>query len=142
MREAPEGSRVIAQGDSATSAYFILEGEAAAGIPEPEGGYRGLSTMGAGDFFGEIGALTGSTRTADVVTTRDSTLMEVPADALRAVMEVPEISDLMLSTLTERLLRTNQPDVPRLATMDQAALKDLRTAKPTIEALPKAYADG
>ena len=98
--------------------------------------------MAAGDFFGEIGALTGSTRTADVVTTRDSTLMEVPADALRAVMEVPEISDLMLSTLTERLLRTNQPDVPRLATMDQAALKDLRTAKPTIEALPKAYAEG
>jgi MFS family permease len=141
VHEAPAGSRVIAQGDSATSAYFILTGEAAAGIPEPEGGYRSLSTMGAGDFFGEIGALTGSTRTADVVTTRDSTLMEVPADALRAVMEVPEISDLMLSTLTERLLRTNQPDAPRLASMDQAALKDLRTAKPTIEALPKAYAE-
>ena len=32
-----------------------------------EGGYRGLSTMGAGDFFGEIAALTGSPRTADVV---------------------------------------------------------------------------
>ena len=61
VREVPAGARVIAQGDEATSAYFILEGEAAAGIPDAEGGYRGLSTMSAGDFFGEIGALTGST---------------------------------------------------------------------------------
>lgn len=141
VREVPEGSRVIAQGDAATSAYFILDGEAAAGIPEADGTYRGLSTMGAGDFFGEIGALTGSTRTADVVVTQPSTLMEVPADSLRAVMEVPDVNRLMLSTLTERLLRTNQPDLPRLASMDQAALRDLRTKAPSVEALPKAYAE-
>jgi len=141
VRDVPEGSRVIAQGDPATSAYFILDGEAAAGIPESDGTYRGLSTMSAGDFFGEIGALTGSTRTADVVVTRPSTLMEVPADALRAVMEVPEVNKLLLSTLTERLLRTNQPDLPRLASMDQGALRDLRTKAPTVEPLPKAYGE-
>ena len=98
--------------------------------------------MGAGDVFGEIGALTGSTRTADVVVTQPSTLMEVPADSLRAAMEVPEVNSLMLSTLTERLNRSNQPDLPRLASMDQAALRDLRTKAPTVEALPKAYAEG
>ena len=48
--------------------------------------------MGAGDFFGEIAALTGSPRTADVVADTDLTLIEVPADALRATMDVPEIS--------------------------------------------------
>jgi MFS family permease len=142
VRDVPAGARVIAQGDEATSAYFILEGEAAAGIPDAEGGYRGLSTMSAGDVFGEIGALTGSTRTADVVVTQPSTLMEVPADSLRAAMEVPEVNSLMLSTLTERLNRSNQPDLPRLASMDQAALRDLRTKAPTVEALPKAYAEG
>jgi CRP-like cAMP-binding protein len=142
VREVPEGARVIAQGDAATAAYFILDGQAAAGIPDPDGGYRGLSTMGAGDFFGEIGALTGSTRTADVVATLPSTLMEVPAESLRAAMEEPEVNKLLLSTLTERLLRSNQPDLPRLASMDQAALRDLRTKSPTVEALPKAYAEG
>jgi len=55
VRDVPEGCRVITHGDQATSAYFILEGATAAGVPEPDGGYRGLSTMGSGDFFGEIG---------------------------------------------------------------------------------------
>jgi DHA3 family macrolide efflux protein-like MFS transporter len=142
VRDVPEGSRLVTKGDKATAAYFILEGEAAAGIPEEDGGYRGLSTMAAGDFFGEIAALTGSPRTADVVATRPSTLMEVPADALRGVMEIPEVNKLLLSTLTERLLRSNQPDLPRLASMDQAALLDLRTKAPVVEALPKAYDAG
>jgi len=142
VREVPEGSRLVTHGDKATAAYFILEGEAAAGIPEADGGYRGLSTMGAGDFFGEIAALTGSPRTADVVATQPSTLLEVPAEALRAVMEIPDVNKLLLSTLTERLLRSNQPDLPRLATMDQAALRDLRTKAPTVEALPRAYDAG
>jgi MFS family permease len=142
VRDVPEGARLVTHGDLATAAYFVLDGEAAAGIPEPGGGYRGLSTMAAGDFFGEIGALTGSPRTADVVATQASTLLEVPAPALRGIMEIPEVSKLLLSTLTERLLRTNQPDLPRLASMDQSALRDLRTPAPRVEALPKAYPEG
>ena len=142
VREVPEGSRLVTHGDRASAAYFILEGEAAAGIPDPDGGYRGLATMGAGDFFGEIAALTGSPRTADVVATEPSMLMEVPAEALRSVMEVPEVSGLLLSTLTERLLRSSRPDLPRLCTMDQAALRDLRTKAPTVEALPAASEAG
>ncbi len=142
VRDVPEGARVVTSGELASAAYFILDGEAAAGIPEPDGGYRGLSTMGAGDFFGEIAALTGSARTADVVVTEPSTLLEVPSPALRSVMEVPEVSKLLLSTLTERLLRTNKPDLPRLASMDRSALRGLRTPAPSLEVLPKAHAEG
>jgi voltage-gated potassium channel len=134
VRVVPEGERVVSKGDEATCAYFILDGEAAAGIPEAEGGYRGLSTMGAGDFFGEIAALTGSARTADVVVTRPTTLMEVPAETLRAVMAVPEVDSLVTSTLTERLQRMNQTDLPRLATMDRSALRVLKKRVPVPEA--------
>jgi MFS family permease len=138
IRDVPAGTRIVEHGDTASSAYFILEGSATAGIPE-EGGYRGLSTMGEGDFFGEIAALTGSPRTADVVADDDATLLEVPAEALRSTMTVPEIQKLVFSTLTSRLMRTEAADLPRLAGPDQEALRDLRTPRPSVEALPRSY---
>jgi MFS family permease len=138
VREVPGGTRIVEHGDTASAAYFILDGSATAGIPE-DGGYRGLSTMGEGDFFGEIAALTGSPRTADVVADVDSTLLEVPADALRSTMTVPEIQRLVFSTLTSRLMRTEAADLPRLAGPDQEALRDLRTPRPSVEALPRSY---
>ncbi len=54
VRDVPSGTRIVEHGDAASSAYFILDGSTTAGIPTDDG-YRGLSTMTAGDFFGEIG---------------------------------------------------------------------------------------
>jgi CRP-like cAMP-binding protein len=139
VREVPAGTKILQHGDNASSAYFILDGSATAGIPEDGGGYRGLSTMHEGDFFGEIAALTGSPRTADVVADTDTTLLEVPSDGLRATMAVPEIQKLVFSTLTSRLMRTEAADLPRLAGPDQEALRDLRTPRPSVETLPRSY---
>jgi CRP-like cAMP-binding protein len=132
VREVPAGTRVVEHGETASSVYFVLDGSTTAGVPE-EGGYRGLSTMGPGDFFGEIAALTGSPRTADVVTDSDTTLLEVPGEALRATMVVPEVRRLVFSTLTARLSRTEAADLPRLAGLDQEDLRELRTPRPTPE---------
>jgi MFS family permease len=135
VREVPTGTRIVEHGDTASSAYFILVGSTTAGIPT-EGGFSGLSTMGAGDFFGEIAALTGSRRTADVVADEATTLLEVPAATLRSVMAEPAISDLVLPKLTERLARLTSADLPRLAGLDQEALRDLRTPRPLIDVPP------
>jgi CRP-like cAMP-binding protein len=132
VREVPGGTRVVEHGEAASAAWFILDGSTTAGVPI-EGGYRGLSTMTAGDFFGEIGALTGSPRTADVVADVDSTLLEVPAESLRATMVVPEVQRVVLSTMTNRLQRTEAADLPRLAGVGQAELRDLRTPRPNVE---------
>jgi hypothetical protein len=45
----------------------------------------------------------------------------------------------VFSTLASRLLRTEAADLPRLAGVDQQSLRDLRTPRPTAEALPKSY---
>ncbi|HEU4573061.1 MAG TPA: MFS transporter [Candidatus Limnocylindrales bacterium] len=139
VRELPAGATIVNVGDAGDAAYFILDGRAAAGTPEEDGGYRSLSTMEAGDFFGEIAALTGSHRTATVVAEQPTTVVEVPASALRGLMAVPELSSIFLTKLTERLSRTNQADLPRFAGVDQASLRDLRTPRPSAEALPKSY---
>ncbi|HEY3165281.1 MAG TPA: MFS transporter, partial [Candidatus Limnocylindrales bacterium] len=126
VREVPAGATIVDVGDVGDAAYFILAGRTAAGTPEPDGSYRSLSSMDAGDFFGEIAALTGSRRTATVVAEEPTTIVEVPAPALRALMTVPELSSLFLTKLTERLSRTNVADLPRFSGVDQASLKDLR----------------
>jgi DHA3 family macrolide efflux protein-like MFS transporter len=139
VREADTGTPIVRQGDAGDSAYFILEGSVVAGTPNEDGSYRSLATMGEGDFFGEIAALTGSRRTANAVAEQPTTLLEVPATTLRSVMDVPALSSLFLSTLNERLTRTQTADRPRLSGNDQEALRDLRTPKPNVEALPKSY---
>jgi MFS family permease len=139
VRDVPAGAMIVGVGEVGDAAYFILDGRAAAGTPEADGGYRSLSTMETGDFFGEIAALTGSLRTATVVAEQPTTIVEVPAAALRSLMTVPELGSLFLSKLTERLNRTNAADLPRFSGVDQASLKDLRTPHPTAEALPKSY---
>lgn len=135
VHEVPAGARIIEHGDAATAAFFILEGTTTAGVPVDDG-YRGLSTMTSGDFFGEIAALTGSLRTADVVADVDTVLLEVPAEALRATMVVPEIQRVVLSAMTSRIQRTQAADLPRLAGIDQANLRDLRTPRAVVEELP------
>lgn len=139
VRDVPAGATIVDEGEVGDAAFFILDGRAVAGTPDAEGGYRSLASMAAGDFFGEIAALTGSRRTATVVAEEPTTVVEVPAAALRSLMTVPELGSLFLSKLTERLSRTNTADLPRFAGVDQASLKDLRTPRPSAEALPKSY---
>jgi len=138
VRDIADGTTIVSEGEVGDAAFFILDGQAVAGTPSDGGGYWSLSTMTAGDFFGEIAALTGSRRTATVVAEQPTTVMEVPAATLRGLMAIPELGSLFLSKLTERLNRTNNPDLPRFSGIDQASLRDLRTPRAGAEALPAA----
>jgi CRP-like cAMP-binding protein len=126
--QVPAGTAVVKHGETGDAVYFILTGRMVAGVATPEGGYRSLSTMSAGDFLGEIAALTGARRTADVVVEDPggSTVLQVPAEVLRGLMGNPALSRLFLSKMTERLSRTSITDLPRFAGYDQKALKELR----------------
>jgi CRP-like cAMP-binding protein/sugar phosphate permease len=125
--EAEAGTAITRAGDTGDNAYFILAGRLVAGRTTGEGQYRALSSMGAGDVFGEIAALTGSPRTADVVAEEPTTLMEVPAETLRRLMALPDFSSLVLGKMQERLARsTSIADLPRFGGFDQGVLRQLR----------------
>ncbi len=125
VARAEPGEAIVKAGDAGDRAFFVLNGKAVAGIPE-ESGYRSLSSMGPGDFFGEIGALRGGVRTANVVADEPTDLLEVPAASLRSMMELPVLSTLINEKLIERLGRTSSTDFVRLNRPDQGDLKDLR----------------
>ena len=99
-----------------------------AGLTDEGGDYRSMSIMKSGDFFGEIAALTGEPRSADVVTTEDSILLKITAHALRRLMSNPAISQLFLTTLRERQTDVRISDMPRFTGYHQGDLRELRTA--------------
>lgn len=132
VRAAPAGTRVVAIGEMSDAAYFVVDGRLVAGAPSDDGQDRVLSTMNAGDFFGEIAALTGRPRTANVVAAESSELIEVTADTLRALMGDPAIEGVVTSTMAERLARTGMADLPRFSGLDQASLRELRTERPEV----------
>jgi CRP-like cAMP-binding protein/predicted MFS family arabinose efflux permease len=127
LRAAPSGTKIIQHGETGDDVYFILEGEAVAGVAVADDKYRSLSSMGAGDFFGEIAALTGEVRTADVVADQETTLLEVPAANIQEIMDNPRLRYVFWAKVTERLSRTHMAELPRLAGWDQETLRDLRT---------------
>ena len=125
--DAEAGTAITRAGDTGDNAYFILSGRLVAGRASGEGQYQSLSSMGAGDVFGEIAALTGSPRTADVVAEEPTTLLEVPAETLRRLMALPDFSSLVLGKMQERLTRTTSiGDLPRFGGFDQSMLRQMR----------------
>jgi len=130
VREAAPGTALVKVGEAADSAFFVVRGRAVAGVPTEGGEDRSLSAMGPGDFFGEIGALTGSPRTANVIVDEAMEVVEVPAATLKALMDEPAMRVLVTSKMSERLTRTSQADLIRLAGIDQRDLRDLRRRRP------------
>lgn len=124
--EAQPGTRLTQTGEKSDSAYFVLTGRAVAGISDGQGNYYSLSSMSAGDFFGEIAALTGAARTADVVAEESTQLLEVPAAVLRVLMSQPAFSQTVLARMSERLARTSIRDLPRLTGVDPQDARELR----------------
>jgi MFS family permease len=137
VSKADAGTAIVKVGDAGNSAFFILSGHAVAGIPVEDGNLRALSAMGPGDFFGEIAAITGSPRTANVVADEPTELLQVPGATLKSVMDVPAMNSLITSKLSERLTRTSNADLVRLAGLDQRDLKDLRRRTTSRPAAPK-----
>jgi MFS family permease len=129
--DAPAGTMILRKGDTSNNAYFVLDGQVAAGREEG-GQYHVLEVLNAGDFFGEIAALTGSPRTANVVAEQPTTLLQLSAPALRKMMADPLLNRIFMSKMTERMVRMNMLDLPRFVGLDQQTLHELRANEPSV----------
>ena len=61
-------------GDETEGAYYIVEGR----ITEERNGF--VTTMGQGDFFGEVGCVIKKPRNSTVMATEDSKIIKINAD--------------------------------------------------------------
>ena len=102
--EMAAGTQVFAEGETADDLYVVRSGEFGA-----ESSVAGrLSTMGRGEWFGEIGVLQRMPRTATVCATTDSIVWVIDGPTFAAALAGPvQIQGLLLSTMTDRLARTH-----------------------------------
>jgi CRP-like cAMP-binding protein len=142
--EAPAGTAILRKGEASDAAYFLLDGRAAAsvsqdGTGEPHGDPRVLEILQQGDFFGEIAAINNVPRTADVTTELPSRLLQLPAAVLRQLMADSTINHVFQSKMSERLARLSLVELPYGSTLNQQALRELRTPSPMLNtAMPEA----
>lgn len=135
VASATPGTLVTYRGEKSDAAYFILKGSAAAGHLRQDD-YFIARLMREGDFFGEIAALTGSVRTANIIAEEDSEFLIIPSKVLkRLIGNYDGLGSMFQTTIIERL---RVIEAPRGLGMDQELLRELRTNQPEMETEPAA----
>lgn len=124
--DVTDGTVIVRQNDESDAAFFILEGQVVVGLDRENVGII-MNVLREGDFFGEIAALKGVPRTANVVAQDQVRLVKVPAEALKEMAEDPELKSLFVTRMEERLRMISQFDRPRATGIDPEVLRELRT---------------
>jgi small-conductance mechanosensitive channel/CRP-like cAMP-binding protein len=111
------GEVIVRQGETGTSLFVVHRGDVVVRL-EPEG--REVARIESGGVFGEMSLLTGEPRTATVAAATDAVVLEIEADALRAV--VLSRPDLMESMGRLVVARRAGLDAAQAAARDDAQL--------------------
>jgi len=102
------GTTVFRQGDLGGSMYVIRAGKVRV-LKETRGRQRVVTTLGPGDFFGEMAVVTGRPRSATAEVIKEAELLKVPADKLQEMVAgTGEIAIRLIRHLAERLENANR----------------------------------
>jgi MFS family permease len=106
---AVAGRRLITHGEPADAFYVVTDGRVAVSGTDEAGVEHPLQELGAGDYFGEIGLLEASPRTANVDAATDVTLLRVPGEEfIAALTEAPPTTAFL--EVTRMRLATTDPN--------------------------------
>jgi len=107
--EVEKGNVIVSENTPGDAMFVILSGEVKVSVISGDGKEIILSTLKAGEFFGEMSLLDGSTRSANVIALGPSRLLRLTRnDFLRHVLPVPEIAAEILAVMSRRLRAANE----------------------------------
>jgi len=125
------GATVFRQGDPGGSMYVIRAGKVRV-LKESQGRQRVVTTLGPGDFFGEMAVVTGRPRCATAEVIEEAELLKVPADKLQEMISgTGEIAVRLIRHLAERLENANQ--FIDLLLEDDVTARVIRELQETVE---------
>ncbi len=121
------GEVVFKRNDYTNSLYSVLDGEVGVQI-NPEKPAE-MVKLGPGQFFGEMGLISGRRRTATIVATQPALLLEVDRNTMvKLVRSVPDIKAVIDNDAVVRQIKTYlTPDI------DDASMKTVLAGKKVIE---------
>ena len=97
--DLPEGKTLMREGDRGREFFVLVEGTA-----DVRRGKRKLSTLGSGDFFGEIALVSQRTRTATVTTASPVRTLVVTEQSFRSLLDrAPDVQRKVLQALADRV---------------------------------------
>jgi hypothetical protein len=105
-------TQIVKQGDDGDAMFLVLEGELRVRLMI-SGKEKILTTLGVGEFFGEMSLFDLGPRSADVVANQDSLLLKISSDAFgNLTREAPKLASPFLlaigKTLTARIRADNK----------------------------------
>ena len=112
-QEMAPGELIIQTGTSAKALYFLVKGRVDVSIPLSNGTTRRISTIDAGNVFGELALFGKGRRTADVMAASSVEVLEMTTDRLAELGDAAPELRLALSlaagrSLADRLARANR----------------------------------
>ena len=110
----PAGERVITQGEEGQSFFLAARGDFDISRDEPDGSNTHLTSLHEGALFGEMALLSRSARSAHVVATSDSDLLELHVAALGQLSDGAAAIARALAKFTRERLVTNLINTSRL----------------------------
>ena len=118
QRKVARGTVIVRSGDATDSLYILINGSARVLNSDEEGREVILSILGPGDFFGEMGLIDGSPRSADVVAAEACEMLVISkADFKRCLQENFDVALNIMKRLVERLREADRK-IESLALMD------------------------
>lgn len=125
---APE-EPIIEKGQTDKSMFIIHRGNVNVRVEE-NGEAKTISTLRAGDFFGEMSLFTGEPRTADVVAETETQVLEIKSYVMKPILEQnPEITKVISEIIDDRrtILREKETeDQSEKSTESTSVLKNIK----------------
>lgn len=132
------GEHVIRQGEEGDELFIVRRGQVKVLVKGRRGRDRELAILGPGDFFGEMGLMTGEMRRATVVATTEAELLVLNKAALGPILaERPELAETISEVLAERANGLEPDEITKVE-----ELPDDEEENPILERIKKFFSLG
>ena len=105
-----QGTEIIRQGSSGSSAYFIVSGKCDVRRGQSRGGRR-INFLEAGDFFGELSILAPAPRSATVIAFEPTVLLVLTAHEFKQALDTNRSMAMHLVKVLAKRLQSKEDDL-------------------------------